>query len=99
MITTKQRAYLRSLANSLDPIFQLGKNGIEPTFIKQVQEAIEKRELIKINVLESSELSAAEAQEKICSALACEGVQVIGRKFVIYKRAKDKDNRKIELPQ
>lgn len=54
MITSKQRAYLRSLANDIQPIFQVGKNGIEENFIKQVKEALEARELIKIKVLENS---------------------------------------------
>ncbi len=99
MITTKQRAFLRSLANGIDPIFQIGKNGIEENFLTQVDLTIEKRELIKINVLESADLTARDAQELICARLGCEGVQAIGRKFVIYRQAKEKENRHIELPR
>ncbi len=99
MITTKQRAFLRGQANKIDAIFQIGKNGIDEAFLRQVGEALGKRELIKISVLENSELSAREAASLICAKLACEGVQVIGRKFVIYKMAEDVKNRKISLPQ
>lgn len=99
MITTKQRAYLRSLANSLDSVLQLGKNGIEAGNLKQIEEVLELKELVKITVLETAGLEPAEAQRKICSALGCEGVQVIGRKIVIYKQAREKENRRIELPR
>ena len=97
MITGKQRAYLRGLANSMDPIFQIGKNGIEETFLKQVEEALEARELLKIKVLENSEYSARDASDEICNAIGCEGVQAIGSKLVIYKKSSKKP--KIELPQ
>ncbi|WP_055071417.1 ribosome assembly RNA-binding protein YhbY [Clostridium massiliamazoniense] len=96
MITTKQRAYLRSLANRMDPIFQVGKNGIEDNFIKQVESALEARELIKIKVLENSGLTAREASEIICEEVGCEGVQAIGSKLVLFKQSEKKP--KIELP-
>lgn len=96
MITTKQRAYLRSLANRMDPIFQVGKNGIEDNFIKQVQDALEARELIKIKVLENSGLTAREASQIICEEARCEGIQAIGSKVVVFKQSKNKP--KIELP-
>lgn len=99
MITTKQRAYLRTLANGIDSIFQIGKNGIEENFLRQVDQALEKRELIKINVLESADLSARDAQAVVCEKLGCEGVQAIGRRFVIYRQAKEAVNRQIELPR
>lgn len=95
MITTRQRAQLRGLANGIDAIFQIGKGGIEAPFIKQVEEALEKRELVKIHVLENSGMDPREAQEKLMSAIGCEGVQVIGSKIVLYKESKN--NRKIEL--
>lgn len=98
MITTKQRAYLRSLSNKLETIMQIGKNGVEESFIIQADQALEKRELIKINVLENSPLSPKEAQEKLMDALRAEGVQVIGNKIVIYRMSQDKNNRKIVLP-
>lgn len=97
MLTGKQRAYLRSLAQKLDPIFQVGKKGIEDTFIVQVDQALEKRELIKIKVLENSGMGTREAQDIICQRVGAEGIQVIGSKMVIYRAAK-KDP-KIELPK
>ncbi|MBE6051416.1 MAG: ribosome assembly RNA-binding protein YhbY [Clostridium sp.] len=97
MLTGKQRAYLRKLAHNMDPIFQVGKNGIEDTFLKQVEEALEKRELIKIKVLENSGLEAREASDIICEEIGCEGIQAIGSKLVVYKQSKKKPQ--IELPQ
>ncbi|MEQ8153747.1 MAG: ribosome assembly RNA-binding protein YhbY [Clostridiaceae bacterium] len=96
MITSKQRAYLRSLSNNLDVIFQIGKNGIEDAFIKQVEEALEARELIKIKVLENSGLDTREASNIICEKTGCEGVQAIGSKIVLFKQSTKKP--KIELP-
>lgn len=96
MLTSKQRAYLRGLANTMDPIFQVGKNGIEDTFLKQLEEALEARELLKIKVLENSGLDAREASNIICEEIGCEGVQAIGSKIVIYKKSQKKP--KIELP-
>ncbi|MBO1265776.1 ribosome assembly RNA-binding protein YhbY [Proteiniclasticum sp. SCR006] len=96
MITTKQRAYLRSLANKIDSIFQIGKGGIEAPFIKQVEDALEKRELVKITVLENSGMDPRDAHDHLVGALGCEGVQVIGSKIVLYKESKN--NKKIELP-
>lgn len=96
MITSKQRSYLRGLANNIEPIFQLGKDGISDSFLKQVSDALEARELIKINVLQNSVYSAREASDSICSSIGCEGVQTIGSKFVLYKKSIKKP--KIELP-
>lgn len=97
MITSKQRSYLRGLANTMSPIFQIGKEGIEENFLKQVEDALESRELIKISVLNNSEYEAREASDEICEELGCEGVQSIGSKIVIYR--KSKKNPKIELPK
>lgn len=96
MITTKQRAYLRGLANNLSPIFQIGKNGVEENFLIQVSQALEARELIKIKVLENSGLETRETSDMICKALKCEGIQAIGNKITLYKKSKNKP--KIELP-
>ena len=96
MISSKQRAYLRSLANTITPIFQLGKNGIEEAFLRQLEEALEAREIIKITVLENSGYTAKEAINEICESIGCEGVQAIGNKIVIYKASKK--NPRIELP-
>jgi len=89
MITTKQRAQLRGLANSIDAIFQVGKSGLSPAFEKQVDEALEARELIKITVLENSELTAREAAVQLAAAVHADVVQVIGRKFVLYRESRE----------
>ncbi|EQB88283.1 RNA-binding protein YhbY [bioreactor metagenome] len=97
MITTKQRSYLRSLANNIEPIFQVGKGGIEENFLKQVDQALEARELIKIKALNNSGITAREASDIICEELGCEGIQAIGSKLVLYR--KSSKNPKIELPR
>ena len=99
MITTKQRAYLRGLANKENAIFQIGKGGLNDEIIKELDIVLEKRELIKVTVLETAFISARGACEAVCEEIGAEPVQCIGSKFVIYRRAKDKDNRKIELPK
>lgn len=95
MITSKQRATLRALANAIDPIFQIGKLGIEENFICQIDTALEARELIKIKILEGSGLTAREASQILCDELKCEGVQIIGNKIVIYRKSEKRP--KIEL--
>lgn len=87
MITTKQRAYLRSLANGIPAILQVGKEGVTEAFIKNVDEALDAREIVKVSVLETSPVSSKEAIEEVINKIkGCEAVQVIGRKFVVYKR-------------
>ena len=98
MLTGKQRAYLRGLANDLTPIFQIGKNGVEENFLIQVSQALEARELIKIKVLENSGLESRETSDMICKTLKCEGIQAIGNKIVLYKQSSNLKKRKIELP-
>ena len=95
MITSKQRSYLRGLANTIPTIFQLGKEGINENFLKQIDDALEARELLKVNVLDNSGLGAREASDVICAELKCEGVQAIGSKFVLYRKSRNKP--KIEL--
>ncbi len=95
MLTGKQRSYLKSMANTIDPIFQVGKNGITENFIKQVEDALEARELVKIKVLNNSLLDATEVANEIADEIDAEFVQSIGNKFVLYKESKD--NKKIEL--
>ncbi|WP_017414452.1 MULTISPECIES: ribosome assembly RNA-binding protein YhbY [Clostridium] len=97
MITTKQRSYLRSLANNIEPIFQVGKGGIEENFLKQVDQALEARELIKIKTLNNSGITSREASDIICEELGCYGIQAIGSKLVLYR--KSSKNPKIELPR
>ncbi|MBQ6878030.1 MAG: YhbY family RNA-binding protein [Oscillospiraceae bacterium] len=87
MITTKQRAYLRSLANGIPSILQVGKEGVTEALIKNVDEALDAREIVKVSVLETSPVSSKEAIELVMNGIkGCEAVQVIGRKFVVYKR-------------
>ena len=95
MLTSKQRAQLRSMAAELDTILQIGKGGITENVIAQASDALRSRELIKGRVLETSLLTAREACDALCEACRAEGVQVIGSKFVMYKR-NEKDP-KIEL--
>ncbi|MBM7870190.1 RNA-binding protein [Clostridium pascui] len=96
MITSKQRSYLRAIAHDMQPIFQIGKGGIEESMLRQIDEALEARELIKIKVLNNSGLEAREASDIICEELNCEGIQAIGSKMVLYRRSVKKP--KIELP-
>ena len=95
-LTSKQRAQLRGMASTLDTIVHVGKDGIGENLIKQVNDALEARELIKGRVLENSMLTAREAAEELKVAARCE-VQVIGSKFVLYRMQHDKAKRKIEL--
>ena len=99
-LTSKQRAQLRSLATNLDTIVHVGKDGIGDNLIKQVNDALEARELIKGRVLENSLLTAREAAEELAVAARCEVVQVIGTKFVLYRPSHKKDKKdKIVLPK
>ena len=93
MITSKQRSALRAMANDMQPIFQLGKGGITENFIKQVDEALEARELIKGRVLENALMSAREAAEALAPLTRSEVVQVIGTKFVLYRQSHRKDKK------
>lgn len=86
MLTSKQRAQLRSLAAAEDTILQIGKGGISDNVIRQTEEALHARELIKGRVLDNSLLTAQEACQALAEACRAETVQVIGSKFVLYKR-------------
>lgn len=97
MITSKQRSYLRSLANTLEPIFQIGKAGIEDNLLEQISDALEARELIKLKVLNNSGLEVREASDIICESLGAEGIQAIGNKIVIYRKSEKKP--RIEFPR
>lgn len=95
-MTSKQRAYLKSLAMTMDPIFQIGKSSVTPENIEAVREAIDARELIKIHVLKNCLNDPRDIAEVIAERTRSEVVQVIGRKIVLYKESKD--NKKIYLP-
>lgn len=97
MLNSKQRAFLRSLATGEDTILMVGKGGMNEQIIKQASDAIKKRELIKGKVLESAGITPREAAEEISAEINAEVVQVIGTKFVLYKR--NEKEPKIELPK
>ena len=99
MLTSKQRAYLRGLGHVQPSIFQIGKGGINENMIKQHDDALEARELIKTTVLETALMSARSACDELCEALGAQPVQCIGNKLVIYRQSSDADRRKIELPR
>lgn len=85
MLNSKQRAQLRGMANRLETIFQVGKGGVSDNLIKQTDEALTVRELIKLRALETSPEGAREAAEKIAAAVGADVVQVIGSRFVLYR--------------
>ena len=95
-MTSKQRAYLRGLANTLEPIVHVGKDGVNDNMIKQLSDALEARELVKGTVLQNCPMTAREAIAALCEGADAEPVQCIGSLFVIY-RAREKDP-KIVLP-
>ena len=95
MLTGKQRAYLRKLAHTMDAVLQIGKQGITPEAAAAADEALEARELIKISVLDNCEHSPKEVAEILSGRTRSECVQVIGKKFVLYRRSKGK--RVVEL--
>ena len=96
-MTSKQRAYLRGLANTLDAIFQVGKSGVSDVLLEQLNNALEARELIKISVLETAPGSAKELAEEIAEGTNSIVVQTIGNKITLFKQRK-KDS-KIVLPK
>ena len=95
-LTSKQRAQLRGMAATMDTILHVGKDGISDNLIKQADDALEARELIKGRVLENSMYPAREAAEELSVATRSEVVQVIGSKFVLFRYQHKKDKRKIE---
>lgn len=95
MLTGKQRSYLKSMANGMDSIMQIGKGGVTENVIKQIDDALTSRELIKISVLNNSMLEAKETANEIAESVRAEYVQSIGNKFVLYRQSKEKI---IELP-
>ncbi len=97
MLTSKQRAYLRGMANSYDTILIVGKGGLTDTIYKQASDALKARELIKGKVLETCEYTSREAADIIAENTGADVVQVIGYKFILYKR--NPDEPKITLPK
>lgn len=97
MLTGKQRSYLRGIANTVQPIFQVGKGGITENVVKQFSDALEARELVKATVLKNSVADIRDISNEISSLTGSEVVQVIGSKFVLYKESKE--NKTIILPK
>ncbi|MFX3674450.1 MAG: ribosome assembly RNA-binding protein YhbY [Paenisporosarcina sp.] len=96
MLTGKQKRFLRSEAHHLTPIFQVGKGGVNDHMLKQIEEAIEVRELLKVSILTNNEDDKNEVAEKLAKGTKSELVQLIGLTVVLYKPSKN--NKKIILP-
>ena len=96
-MTSKQRAYLKSLAMNIEPIFNIGKSSLTDEILSAISEALEARELIKIAVLKNCIDDPKEIANAIAANTRSEVVQVIGKKIVIYKQADNKEKRKIVL--
>ena len=99
MITGKQRSYLRKLGQELDPVVFIGKNDVTETVIKELDKNLTAQELVKVKIQEGSILEAKPVANELAEMLDAEVVQAIGRKFVMYRQAPAKENRKIVLPK
>lgn len=95
MLNSRQRAQLRGLANTMETILQIGKSGVTDNTVKQVNDALEARELIKLRALETCPASSREAADEIAEKTGADVVQVIGTRFVLYRESKD--NKQIKL--
>ena len=98
-MTSKQRAFLKRLAMELTPVLQIGKGGLTPEVTEAVREAMENRELMKINILKSCTDDPKEIGQMLAERTHSELVQVIGKKIVLYREAKEPEKRKILLPK
>jgi len=96
-MTSKQRAFLRSIATNTETIFQIGKGGIPDSLVVQAEDAMKKRELIKLRVLETCEYTAKEAAEILAEKTKSEVVTVIGHRFVLFKQNKNPKERVIDI--
>lgn len=96
MLTGKQKSHLRSLAHHLDPIFQVGKGGVNENLISQIEDALEARELLKVSVLQNCEQEKDEVAQELAKGAKAELVQLIGKTIVLYKESVE--NKKINLP-
>ena len=96
MLTGKQKRFLRSKAHHLNPIFQVGKGGVNENMIKQVGEALESRELLKVSVLQNCEEDRDTVAQQLSKGAKADVVQIIGNIIVLYKESKE--NKQIDLP-
>jgi RNA-binding protein len=96
MLTSKQKSFLRSEAHHIDPIFQVGKGGVSGTMLRQIEEALEKRELIKISILQNNEDDKNDVAKALAEGTYAELVQLIGHTVILYKPSVN--NKRIELP-
>ena len=97
MITSRQRSYLKGLAQQIDPTVYIGKQDITENIIKELERGFESRELVKVKIQDGSVLDPKETASMLAERLGAEFVQAIGRKFVLYRESKD--NKQIELPR
>ncbi len=97
MLNSRQRAQLRGLANSMETVLHIGKSGVGEQVIKQANDALESRELIKAKVLETAPEDVRKVADTIAAEVSADVVQVIGNKFVLYRQSGNKENRKIVL--
>ena len=98
-MTSKQRSYLKGLAMTIDPVFQIGKASLTPEVTQAISEVLEARELVKITVLKNCLDDGRSIAEVLAERTHSEVVQVIGRKIVLYRQAKEENKRKIVLPK
>lgn len=95
-MTTKQRAALRAMANTMEPVLHIGKEGISDNLAKQAWDALEARELIKVTVQKNAPFAAKEACMELCERVHAEPVQVIGNRFCIYRQARENSRIRLE---
>jgi len=98
MITTKQRAFLRGLGNALDPVMQIGKDGLSENAVTGANLLLEAREIVKFKVLKNCEDSPKDMANELAQRLGADIVQVIGNIFILYKKSTRKDFKHIQLP-
>ena len=99
MLTSKQRAFLRGLSNTIEPIFQVGKGGVNEAQCEQIRQALNARELLKVRILDNCEDDKKVVAAELVEGTGAELVQLIGLTVVLYKQASKRENRKIELPR
>lgn len=97
MLTGKQKRFLRAAAHHLDPIFQVGKGGVNENMTKQISEALEVRELLKVSILQNCDDDRNTVAEELVKGTKAELVQVIGNTVVLYKESRE--NKQLELPK